>query len=136
MGITNIEFRKLKIAPVTQQFFNIYYVIENNKSQVMDKFRDLTDDTKDEIKDLIIKMATIKDFKSKKIRWRMHSKYSYGELKPRGHRLFFFIKFKNNIIFFKYAQKQKDSLGNKFYNQIEREKLYYEQEFEKFIQGY
>jgi len=126
-----IKFRELKIN--ANQIFRVFYVQEGKKSQVMDNFNRLPDDTKDEIKDLITKMATVKDFKSDKIRWRLKSTYSYGELKPKGHRLFFFLKLGNNIIFFKYSMKKKDSLGDSFYKRLELEKREYETEFEKSI---
>jgi len=125
-----VEFRELPIPSEENQIFRIFYVIERGRSQVMDGFQTMTDQRKDEVKDLIIKMATVESFESQKIRWRLKKKYSYGELKPKGHRLFFFLK-KGNIIFFRYAVKKSDSLGDKFYRETEIFKRRYENEFEK-----
>jgi hypothetical protein len=124
-----ISFRELSVG--INPLFKVFYIIENGRSQVIDSFKKLPADSQDEIKVLIKKMATIRNFGSDKIRWRLQSKYTYGELKPRGHRFFFFIKFGNNIIFFKYSEKKKDSLGDSFYKRLETEKKRYEAEFEK-----
>jgi len=125
-----IEFRELTLPSEENQIFIIFFVIEKGRSQVMNGFRTMTDQEKDEVKDLIIKMATVVDFKSQKIRWRLQKRYTYGELKPRGHRLFFFLK-EGNIIFFRYAKKKSDSLGDTFYRETEILKRRYENEFEK-----
>ncbi len=133
MSDDKVVFQELRIRAKGKQLFQIYFVVENGKSQVMDGFRNLPQDKKDEVKDLIIKMATVENFKSNKIRWRLQKKYSYGELKPKGHRFFFFLKFAHNIIFFKYAKKKKDSLGDQFYKNTESEKRRYEREFKESI---
>ena len=133
MSDDKIVFQKLPLPTKGKQLFQIYFVVKNGKSQVMDGYRSLPQDKKDEVKDLIIKMATVENFKSDKIRWRLQKKYSYGELKPRGHRFFFFLKFGHNIIFFKYAKKKKNSLGYQFYKDTELEKNRYEREFKKSI---
>ena len=93
----NIEFRESTLPSKENYIFRVFYIIENGKSQVMDGFQGMPGGTMDEVKDLIIKMATVENFKSPKIRWRLR-KYTYGELKPKGHRFFFFTKFRNNII--------------------------------------
>jgi len=133
---TNIEFRKLKIKP--NQYGNIlkdvYYIIENGRSQVKEAFNDLCDDEKDEVKSLITKMATVENFQSLKIRYHL-KKYDFGEIKPLPHRFFFFQKYGNNIIFFAYEIKKKDSLGDSIYKRLNKEKERYEKEFEKYIQG-
>lgn len=126
----DIEFRKLPLPSEENQIFRIFYVIEKSRSQVMDGFQAMTDQKKDEVKALIIKMATAENFESQKIRWRLKKKYKYGELKPKGHRLFFFVK-QGNIIFFRYARKKTNSLGDKFYRETEMLKRRYENEFEK-----
>lgn len=129
-----IEFEELSIQTDQNQLFRVFYVVDNERSQVMDGFREMIKDKKDETKDLIIKMATVKNFKSNKIRWRLQSKYTYGELKPKGHRFFFFLKSEDNIIFFRYSKKKTHSLGDKFYKNTESLKRRYESEFEKTIQ--
>ncbi len=130
MAEHDIEFRKLPLPSEENQIFRIFYVIEKGRSQVMDGFQTMTDQRKDEVKTLIIKMATVEGFKSQKIRWRLKKRYKYGELKPKGHRVFFFVK-QGNIIFFRYARKKTDSLGDKFYRETDILKRRYENEFEK-----
>lgn len=88
-----IEFRELH---VNERFYGptlkrVYHIRENGRSRVLDSFKGLTKDEKDQIIDLISKMATIPDFQSGKIRYLMKG-YSYGELKPKGHRFFSFRK--------------------------------------------
>jgi hypothetical protein len=126
-----IIFKELPAPP--NPLFKVFYVIENGKSQVMENFRRLSSDSQDEIKTLIYKMATTENFKSDKIRWRLQNKYSYGEIKPRGHRFFFFMKTGKNLIFFRYAEKKNDSLGDSFYKKLESEKRKYEELFEKSV---
>ena len=92
-------------------------------------------DTQDEIRDILSHMATVENFKSPKIRLNLR-KYSYGEIKPKGHRVFYFKKCGNNIILFDYRIKKKASLDDKVYKQLEKEKVYYEQEFIKFYRQF
>jgi len=133
MVIHQIEFRKLTIPEkYGQTIYNVYYVVENKRSKVMDNFYKLSQDEKDIIKDLICKMATIENFKSLKIKPALKG-YNYGEIKPMPHRFFFFQTKGNNIIFFAYVLKKKDSLGNEFYRQLNKEKERYEREFERYI---
>ena len=129
-----IEFRELRIRLEEDPLFSVYYVIDNGMSQVMDGFAGMSDASKYEVKNLITKMLTHEDYQSHKIRWRMQKAYSYGELKPRGHRFFFFLVLENKIVFFRYARKSSKSLGNKFYKGTERQKRIYENEFKRQIQ--
>lgn len=99
----------------------------------MDHFRGLDDDTKDFIIDLISKMATEENYKNPKVTYRL-SKYKYGEIKPLPHR-FFFFQFQNNIIFFAYVEKKKPELKDRFYKNLERKRVYYEEEFSKYLRG-
>lgn len=99
----------------------------------MESFNNLPQDTKDQIKDLITKMASNPDFQSSKIRYQL-SGYSYGEIKPMPHRYFFFQKCGLHYIFFEYKIKKADSLGADTYKRIEKLKKKYEKEFEAFIQ--
>ena len=133
MSEYTLEFRKLKIKSDQISLFNVYYVIENGRSQVIDGFNKMPKEKQGEVINLINKMATIEDLQSDKIRWRMKKKYSFGELKPKGHRFFFFLKFGNNIVFFRYSTKKSDTLGDKFYQYMEDLKRRYESEFEKGI---
>ncbi|MFO7896519.1 MAG: hypothetical protein R6U84_06285 [Candidatus Cloacimonadales bacterium] len=128
----SVEFKKIPINASYGEVINdVYLVIENGKCKVLDSLNSLETDKKDEIIVIISNMATIKNFRSKKIRYLL-KKYSYGEIKPFGHRVFFFKKCGNNIILFDYKTKKKGSLGDSVYKQIEKEKIYYEQEFRKY----
>ena len=130
--ITDIEFVKLPInKSYGKPLFNVYYIVENNRT-FMENFWNLDQDTKDNIKALILRMATVKDFKSNQIRSILHG-YSYGEIKPKPHRFFYFLKCGNNIIFFSYTNKKKDSLKDEFYKRLEKDKNKYAEEFEQFI---
>ncbi len=75
-------------------------------------------------------LATIDDYKSPSIKKNL-KKYSYGEIKPKGHRIFYFKKCGNNYILFNYAEKKKNSLGDAFYKRLEKEKSEYEEKFKK-----
>ncbi len=128
-----IEFRQLPIhTDYGQVIHNVYYVLENNRSKVMDHFRQLSKSEQDLIKDLIIKMATVENFKSPKIKYNLRG-YDYGEIRPMPHRFFFFQRYGNNIIFFDYIMKKKSSLKDEIYKRLERDKERYEKEFEKFV---
>ena len=93
----------------------------------------MTKDKSDEVQALISQMATVKDFKSPKIKYNL-SKYNFGEIKPLPHRFFFFRKCGNNFIFFDYKVKKKRKLKDEVYKQINTRKLRYEEEFKKFLQ--
>ncbi len=135
MSKKSIEFKKLSLpdiygAPV----YDIYYVIENGRTKVMENFISLPDDLKDLIKDLIIKMATVPNFKSPRIKYNLKG-YNYGEIRPMPYRFFFFQKCGNNYIFFEYLLKKKNQLHDDIYKRINELKGKYEQEFRKYISG-
>ena len=126
-------FRKLKIEKNYGKTVNdVYYVIDGNESSVMENFRSLDTDTKKNVKSLIARMAQNDSFRSSLIKWNIH-KYNFGEIRPMPHRFFFFQKCGNNIIFFDYANKDRDSLDDKIYKEINKRKKRYEKEFERFI---
>lgn len=131
----NIKFIKLRIRDDYGDVLkNIYYIEENGESCVMENFRNnLTEDEQDQVKDLITRMATIEDYKSPKIKYHLHG-YAYGEICPKPHRFFFFQVIGNNIVFFSYALKKKDSFKDSFYRKLNKKKEHYEQEFKKFIE--
>ena len=55
-----VEFKKLPIrAAFGAPTKDVYVVIENGRSEVMENFRALTPDEQDLVKDLIVKMATV-----------------------------------------------------------------------------
>lgn len=127
-----IEFEKIPIDVSYGKIINdIFIVIKNGRSKVLSALKSLEKKDRVDIIDIISKMATIVDFKSPKIRVKLN-KYSYGEIKPKGHRVFYFKKFGNNIILFDYRIKKKNSLGDSVYRKLEKEKQYYEQEFTRF----
>ncbi len=130
----SITFKELKI-PGENVFFKVFYVFKNGRSQVMESFGGLEKSIQKNVKSLIIRMAQIRDFKSNNIKRNMHKNYKYGELKPHRHRFFFFIKFMDNIIFFRYEEKKEDSLGDDIYQAIQKEMDEYEKAFEQYIQG-
>ena len=131
-----VEFKKLPIrATFGAPIKDVYVVIENGRSEVMENFRALVPDEQDLVKDLIVKMATVEGFLSPKIKYHLRS-YNYGEIRPLPHRFFFFQKYGENIVFFAYALKKKRSLGNDFYKRLDKERKRYEKEFERFIQGH
>jgi len=99
MAEHEIEFKELPLPWGENQIFRIFYVIDKGRSQVKDGFQTMTDQRKDEVKTLIIKMATVEGFEYQKIRWHLQKKYTYGELKPKGHRIFFFCKARKYHIF-------------------------------------
>lgn len=128
----NIEFIKVPIARSYGKILNdIYIIFENGRCKVLKVLEALEERDRADIIDLISRLATIEDFKSPKIRKRL-KKYNYGEIKPWGHRFFYFKKYGSNLIFFAYREKKKDSLGASVYKKLEKEKQYYEREFEKF----
>ncbi len=128
-----VIFRKLNIEKVYGKTINdVYYVVDGSKSIVMENFNSLGEDTKKNIKSLIVRMARNDSFRSSYLK-RNIRKYNFGEIRPMPHRFFFFQKCGNNIIFFDYIYKDRDSLDDKIYKQINKRKKHYEKEFERFI---
>jgi hypothetical protein len=78
--------------------------------------------------------ATVKNFRSPKIKYNLKG-YNYGEIRPMPHRFFFFQKCGNNIIFFDYLLKKRDSFADSVYNELNKKKEKYATAFERFIQG-
>ena len=106
---------------------------ESDRSLVLERLEGLRKNDRDQVVDLISKMATVKDFKSPKIKYSLKG-YSYGEITPRPHRFFFFRKCGDNYVFFHHATKKVPSFRDRFYAKLERKKNVYEEEFERFIQ--
>lgn len=130
---SDIKFFEIPIPTKYGTIINrIYHVVENEIPIAMDHFRGLDKDLRDKTKDLICKMATVRNYRSDSIIYHLQG-YAYGELRPKPHRFFFFQKCGNNIIFFGYVLKKKNSFKNSFYNDLNKEKEKYEKEFEKFI---
>lgn len=128
-----VQFEELKIPSRYGATINkIYHVVENGRPIAMEPFRDLSENLREKIKDLICKMATLENYKSDIIKYHLQG-YAYGEIRPMPHRFFFFQKCGKNLIFFSYVKKEKNSFKDSFYNDLNKEKEKYEKEFEKFI---
>lgn len=69
----------------------IYHVVENASLIAMGPFRGIDENLRDKVKDLICKMATVKNYKSDIIKYHLQG-YNYGEIRPMPHRFFFFQK--------------------------------------------
>ena len=130
-----IEFREIKISqkdygtPIKK----VYFVIENGRSSVMENFYNLDKKTQAQIKALISKMATIPYYQSPQIRYALVG-YTYGEIKPKPHRFFFFQMYGDALIFFDYCIKKKDSLDHEMYEQINQKKERYEHAYREYVQ--
>jgi hypothetical protein len=126
----NVQFNEIAIKYDNSKY-RVFYVVKNNRSQVMDAFRKFEADTQDKIKALINDMAVLgeKFDNEKNIRWKL-KKYDYGEIKLDCHRMLFFQKYENNIIFFKYLEK-KGKLKDTIYKALQKEKDSYEKEFKR-----
>jgi hypothetical protein len=129
----NVEFREIPIKG--KPVYKIFYTLENGRSKVMESFIKLPKVKREEIISIMQKMAKNEDYKSQKVRRIMQAKYDYGEVKPHGHRFFYFIKCGKNYVYFKYLSKKADSLKDEIYKKIQKEMDYYAEEFEKYIQG-
>jgi len=130
-----VHFIELKVHPSYGTVINrIYHVVENGNPLVMGPFiKNLNKDLREKVKDLISKMATIENYKAPIITSHLRG-YNYGEICPMPHRFFFFHKCGNNLIFFGYVLKKKNSFPDSFYKDLNKEKERYEKEFEKFIE--
>jgi len=129
----NVQFVELKIPSSYGVIINrIYHVVENGTAVAMDPFTKIEENIRDKVIDLIRKMATVENYKSDIIKYRLQG-YTYGEIRPRPHRFFFFQKCGNNLIFFGYVLKKKNSIEDSFYRNMNKKKEKYEKEFEKFI---
>ena len=127
-----ISFKQITIPKDRGEIVkNIYIVIEHERSVVFDALKTLDRKTRDQIIELVIKMATVPFFRSPRIKYNLKG-YNFGEIKPLPHRFFFFQKCGNNIIFFEHTIKKKKSLGDQFYKALDIKRKRYEQEFEKF----
>ncbi len=131
----NVVFRELPITTDDCEIIRrVFYVVENGRSKMMEAFNGLEMNIKDDIKDLISKMATHDDYKSVKIKRNLY-KYGFGEIRPFPHRFFFFQKCGNNLIFFDYyLDKKKDKISDEIYKRINKRKVKYEKEFKKYFE--
>lgn len=135
MDRSQITFKELPI-PIQygKVIYRIFYIVERGRSPVMERFQSLESSIKDDIKDLICRMATVKNLKSPKINYHLKG-YDYGEIRPMPHRFFFFQRCGNNIIFFDYLLKKQASFDDRIYHEIQKKKERYATAFEHYIQG-
>lgn len=136
MERTTIEFKEIRISrkDYGEPIKKVYFVIENGRSSVMENFHQLDQQTQRQMKALISKMATIPNYRSPSIRYTLTG-YTYGEIKPKPHRFFFFQMSGNALIFFDYAVKKKDSLGADTYQYLQQKKERYEHAYRYYVQG-
>ena len=115
-----------------EQIYNIYFALKNGRSEANEILQSVKENDRDRIIDLISRMATVRNYQSKQITWRL-KEYPYGEIKPHPHRFFFFQIHGNNIIIFAYKEKKKNSLKDTIYKEIDREREIYAQKFRETI---
>jgi hypothetical protein len=125
------RFEELQFKDTVYPIKQVFIAVKNGRSAVLDGLKCLSENEVKEIKSIFRKMASIENFRSPKVKWRM-SKYKYGEIKPKGKRIFFFQKCGDNIILFGYRLKKKESLGDKVYRALDKERQEYEREFERY----
>ena len=129
----DIRFNELVVdKSYGNQIFRIWFVVENERCKVLDSLEKIPKNKYDKIVDIISKMATLHNFKNPSLKRNLKG-YGFGEVKPWGHRFFFFIKMGNNIVFFDYYKKNVDSLGDKIYKNIDQKRRKYEEEFIKYF---
>jgi len=128
-----IEFQEISINTEDRQQVNrIYFVVENKKCRVADAIKHLDSKIKADIQNILRRIASIPGYKSNKLRWRL-KKYNFGEIKPKGHRFFFFKQFGNCIVFFDYQEKKREgSLKSKVYQLIQSKGERYAQAFKEY----
>lgn len=131
----NYSFQEIKLnLSGNPQIFNFFYVVENGRSEFKDGFESLEIHDKKKFKSLLSRIASNQTYDSPHLRHQLAG-HSYGEIKPHGHRFFFFLACGNNYIIFAYASKKRTlSLGPDYFCQLERKKDYYAKEFKKFHQ--
>lgn len=92
------------------QIFNFFYVIENGRSEFIDGLENLGIHDKKKFKSLLSRIASNQTYDSTHLRHQLAGQ-SYGEIKPHGHRFFFFLACGNNYIIFAYATKKQDTIS-------------------------
>ena len=132
----DITFKELRLpVKYRRPKKKVFYVIENGRSSVMENFSRLEKNIQEDIKALIIRMATVEQYKSPKIKYNLKG-YNYGEIRPMPHRFFFFQQCGDCLIFFDYVLKKRDSLSDEVYQRMNQKKERYEQEFTRYLQRY
>jgi len=124
------QFEEYHFEDVLHPLKRVFIAVKNGRSSVMEGLRTLGESEVKEIKSIIKNMVSVENFKSPKVKWNL-SKYKYGEIRPKGKRVFFFQKCGDNIVLFDYKEKKKNSLGDNVYKALNKERLEYKREFEK-----
>ncbi len=125
------SFEKLPVPynhPAT--LTDVYIAFKNEKSKVLSALESLQKKERDDILDIINRLAMNTSFDSPKIRYSL-TNYSFSEIKSKHHRVFFFKKGEQYIVFFHYKTKKQQTFPSKIYKAIEKEKREYEEEFLK-----
>lgn len=128
-----ITFKELEIKGVRDPKKLVFLAFRNGRCSVTEGLDSLSAAEIKEIRSILRGMVSIENYRSSKLKWNL-KKYKYGEIKPWGKRIFFFQKCGDNIILFDFRLKKKDSLGDKVYQQIDKERQEYEREFERYFQ--
>ncbi|HOT98947.1 MAG TPA: hypothetical protein PKZ83_17630 [bacterium] len=131
MAKQQISFYLLPINPIYGEVVtNIYLSLDNGRSDAIDALNALKQNERDRIIDLLTRLATTPNYRSKQITEKIKG-YSYGEMTPHPHRFYFFRACRNNVIIFAYALKKKDSFKDVFYRDLDRKRATYAAEFEE-----
>lgn len=128
-----IHFEKLPIAKFYgNPIYDVWHVLVNGKPIVFKHFTNLDESSQKETIDIISRMATRENYRGG-VEWRL-KKRKYGEIKPWGHRFFFFVKFGKNIVIFDYREKKRTGpLKSEIYKLVDKNREKYEEEFRRFI---
>lgn len=128
-----VDFKKFNIRKKKGiPLYSIYCVIDNGKSKVLREFYNLSLEERENLIELISNMATIKNFQSIWIRYKL-TNYDYGEVKSHQDRFFFFQKCGKNYIIFDHELKKSGKLSDHILQRIQKKKERYEKEFQRFI---
>jgi hypothetical protein len=128
-----IIFEEIPVdLPNGSQINKLYYVIDNERSDFLENFDKLGKKTQRIIKQLFERMAKYENFTNPSMITYPLKKYSYGEIKPKPHRFFYFRKCGNNLIFFAYCLKKQNKLKDEYYKSVDKKREKYEKAFEQF----
>lgn len=133
MTYSGILFKKIDVSIACQRsIYDIYYVVDGGRSEFQSGFQALELRKKKIVRQLLIRMANYHRYRSEMIKYPLKG-YSYGEIRPKPQRFFYFQKCGKNYVFFAACVKKKNSLKDSFYKELERKKEKYEKAFQKFI---
>lgn len=113
--------------------YNVYIAYKNNESEVAAAFIDMNKNEFGKCRSLSEMIAILgHEFTSRdKLTWPV-TKFTYGELKPKPHRFFFFQCVGKNLIYYAYRYKpQTESLGHSEYKKLDKLRADYEKAFRR-----